>query len=115
MSTTLWKVMPCPVNAGKHPFHDRRWVVTADAVVERGPDPRHWSLASGALICEMRDSAENNAALIVRAVNHHEQLVDVLTQITRSASVNLPHGITAYCIGRERMAEARALLESLKP
>lgn len=73
-----WKVMPCPDNAGKHPFHDNRWIATEDAHVERGHDPRSWGLESGSLICEMRDGPPANAALIVRACNAHQALVDAL-------------------------------------
>lgn len=50
-----WKVMPCPQHAGKHPFHDSRWIATHDATLEHGHDPRSWGLESGSLICEMRD------------------------------------------------------------
>lgn len=71
MSTTHtpgpWRVMPCPVNAGRHPLHDQRWIATADAVVEFGHDPRSWWLESGFLICEMRDGHLGNAPLIAAA------------------------------------------------
>lgn len=59
--------MPCPVNAGRHPLHDQRWIATADAVVEFGYDPRSWGLQSGSLICEMRDGHLGNAPLIAAA------------------------------------------------
>lgn len=62
-----WKVLPCPVNAGRHPLHDQRWIATADAVVEFGHDPRSWGLESGSLICEMRDGLLGNAPLIAAA------------------------------------------------
>lgn len=87
MHTDLpWKVMPCPDHAGKHPFHDHRWIATADAHVERGHDPRSWGLETGTLICEMRDGPPANAALIVRAVNSHGAMVDSLTE-TRLALI----------------------------
>lgn len=59
-----WKVMPCPMHAGKHPFHDRRWIATEDAEVEFGHDPRSWKLSSGSLICEMRDGPPENAPMV---------------------------------------------------
>lgn len=62
-----WKVLPCPVNAGRHPLHDQRWVATADAKVEFGHDQRSWGLESGSLICEMRDGLLGNAPLIAAA------------------------------------------------
>ena len=49
------KIMADPDNAGRHEYHDNRWIATADAVVERGHDPRSWGLSEGSLICEMRD------------------------------------------------------------
>lgn len=62
-----WKVMPCPQHHGKHPFHDHRWIATADAVVEFGHDPRSWGVENGSLICEMRDGPPANAHLIAAA------------------------------------------------
>ena len=29
-----WKIMADPVNAGRHPLHDNRYIVTSDADVE---------------------------------------------------------------------------------
>lgn len=59
-------VMPCPDYAGKHPFHDSRWIATADAEVERGYDTRsgEWSLARGTLIAQMRDVDPATARLL---------------------------------------------------
>lgn len=66
-----WKILPCPVHAGKHPFHDARWIATVDAVVEKSPHvPNDWTLESGSLICQMRDCPEAqdaNARLIAAA------------------------------------------------
>jgi len=59
-----WKVMPCPKNAGRHPYHDHRWIVTEDAQVEFGHDERDWALSSGSLVCEMRDVDPKFATLI---------------------------------------------------
>lgn len=62
-------VMPCPKHHGKHPFHDHRWLATADAEIERGHDPRpgEWSLSRGSLIAEMRDGDPANARLLASA------------------------------------------------
>ena len=77
---TPWRVMADPDNAGKHPFHDRRWIVSGSPEIEFGYDPRphNWTIRNGSLICEMRDSVEDNAAFIVRAVNSHDELLAAL-------------------------------------
>ena len=62
-----WKVIPCPMHAGKHPLHDQRWIATADTEIGFGHDPRSWALESGSLICEMRDGPLGNAPLIAAA------------------------------------------------
>ncbi len=62
-----WKVMACPDNAGKHPYHDSRWIVSANAEVERGHDERSWGLSQGSLIAQMRDVDPVNARLIAAA------------------------------------------------
>jgi hypothetical protein len=62
-----WQIMPCPVNHGKHPFHDNRWITTAGTVAEFGHDPRSWDIHGGSLICEMRDGPAANARLIAAA------------------------------------------------
>ena len=63
-----WKVVPCPIHHGKHPFHDARWVMTADAVVEHSEHvPNDWHLTSGSIICQMRDGDPQNAHLIAAA------------------------------------------------
>jgi hypothetical protein len=61
--------MADPDNAGKHPYHDARWIATADAEVEYGYDlrSRGWSLRSGSLIAEMRDGHLDDARLIASA------------------------------------------------
>ena len=64
-----WKVMPCPKHAGKHAFHDTRWIATHDAELSYGHDSKDesWGLESGSLICEMRDGPSANAHLIAAA------------------------------------------------
>jgi hypothetical protein len=62
-----WKVMADPMNAGKHPFYDARWIATAGTEIEFGHDPRSWHTEGGSLICEMRDGPEANARLIAAA------------------------------------------------
>ncbi len=60
--------MADPNHAGKHPFHDARFIATADAEVEAsGFVPMDWGLEKGALICQMRDGPTANARLIAAA------------------------------------------------
>lgn len=84
---TPWKIVADPLNKGKHPCHDARWIMTEDAEIEYGYDPRSWGLESGSIICEMRDHIEAphaNAEFIVRACNSHEELVAALDSTSKS-------------------------------
>ena len=63
-----WKVVPCPIHHGKHPCHDTRWVMTADAEVEMSDHvPDDWRLTSGSIVCQMRDGDPRDAHLIAAA------------------------------------------------
>lgn len=75
-----WKIMQCPIHVGKHPLHDCRWIATADAEVEFSPHvPNDWTLASGSLICEMRDTScqPHDARLIAAAPALYEALKEL--------------------------------------
>lgn len=68
MLTESWKVVPCPIHHGKHPCHDTRWVMTADAEVEMSEYvPNDWALTSGSIICQMRDGDPRYAHLVAAA------------------------------------------------
>lgn len=76
-----WKVMPCPVHGGKHPYHDQRWIAAAETQIEFGATPEDWRCETGSLICEMRDGAPENARLIAAA----PELLAALTEIAELA------------------------------
>lgn len=48
-------VMADPKDAGRHPFHDNRWIVTEGTEVEWTFDGRDWRVKDGSLIAMMRD------------------------------------------------------------
>lgn len=73
MNLPTLKVMACPVNAGRHSYHDNRWIVTSDAVVEWNTSETEWRLKEGSLICEMRD-CQNQEHLALLFSSAHELL-----------------------------------------
>lgn len=79
-------VMACPDYAGKHPFHDQRWIVTEGTEIERGHDlrPGQWATRNGSLVAEMRDCELGTAAAIVRACNSHAQQQQALEDAARA-------------------------------
>lgn len=79
MSTESWKVVPCPIHHGKHPCHDTRWIMTADAEVEMSDVPDDWRLASGSIICQMRDGDPRDAHLVAAAPELRAALAGILT------------------------------------
>jgi hypothetical protein len=56
-----WQVMADPEKAGQHPYHNNRFIATADAVAEDEGDQESWHLEHGSLIAQMRDG-EHQAA-----------------------------------------------------
>ena len=69
------KIMPCPVNVGKHSYHDNRWIVTEDAEVEFYPHvPNDWHLRTGSLIAQMRDVPAEYAVCLAAAPELLSQL-----------------------------------------
>lgn len=76
-----WKVVPCPVNAGRHPYHDQRWIMTADAEVEMcEPNdwPGEWRLNRGTLVCQLRDVRPGTGALLAAAPELLEALDGIM-------------------------------------
>lgn len=63
-----WEIMPCPVHRGKHPYHDRRWIVTKGTEVEFSSYvPNDWTVRGGDLICELRDHPTAERANLIAA------------------------------------------------
>lgn len=76
MNLPTLKVMACPVNAGRHPFHDSRWIVTSDAEIEWNANETEWRLKEGSLICEMRDC--QNQEQLARVFSASPTMLDAL-------------------------------------
>lgn len=111
-------VMACPDHAGKHPFHDQRWIVTEGAEVEFGHDPRpgQWSVRNGSLVAQMRDCELGTAQAIVTACNSRAALVNALTGAEKALTKALPHcpaDTDAHFVG-EWLGEVRAALAAAK-
>ena len=65
-----WKVAADPNNKGLHPLHDNRYIMTADAEIDFGHDPRpgNWYCERGLIICVMRDQpAQSEDARLIAA------------------------------------------------
>jgi hypothetical protein len=86
-----WKVMACPIHAGKHHYHDQRWIATADVGPELDEMGTDWHSDTGSLICEMRDGEMGNAPLIAAA----PELLDALEALL----------VERYCCGDESEQE----------
>lgn len=73
-------VMACPQHAGRHPFHDQRYLVTEGTTIEHGHDPRpgEWATKSGSLVATMRDCAVGTTAEIAHRCNAYESMVAAL-------------------------------------
>ena len=90
MSTESWKVVPCPIHHGKHPCHDTRWVMTADAEVEMSDHvPDDWRLTSGSIVCQMRDGDPQDAHLVAAAPELLAALSDIFGHAERTDAADL--------------------------
>ena len=106
------KVMADPVNEGYHPFHDSRFIATADATVEWSPHVENdWSLETGSLICNMRDVDPANAALLVHYWNTYAELRVALEELCHFIETTGPDDMEAFHgLGVQISARARSAL-----
>ena len=77
--------MACPVNAGRHPYHDSRWIVTSDSEVEWNANETEWRLKDGSLICEMRDC--QNQEQLARLFSSAPELLEALEALLEQADL----------------------------
>lgn len=104
-----WRIMACPDLAGKHPFHDHRWIATADAEVEYDCNPANWRLPSGSLICEMRDGPTANAHLIAAAPEMLYALKRIVEEYVKRSETGVPEdGEMWWALRHARAAIAKA-------
>lgn len=92
----------------RHPYQQSRFIVTADAVSPDVIDDENtWTMERGAIICEMRDSADiaENARLIAAA----PRMRKILEQIIGSA--HFRGG--SYCVA-SGITDAIRLLNEIK-
>lgn len=75
-----YKVMADPLLEGRHPYHDQRHIVTADAEVELLPHihESYWELGKGIGLASMRDVPVGTATYLVHAANVLPELVGML-------------------------------------
>ena len=87
-----WKTVSHPILAGKHPLHDNRYIMTADAEIELHVDPNKWDarncsdwdlpwhLTKGTIVCEMTDLPNQAyfASLIAAAPEMYEALKAIM-------------------------------------
>ena len=79
--------MADPVNKGKHPLHDYRYVVTSDAEVEFSPQmPKDWGMSKGAIVCEMTDcqNQKDLAILFSEAPETKDQLDKLRSLVSKA-------------------------------
>ena len=114
MNLPTLKVMACPVNAGRHPYHDSRWIVTSDSEVEWNANETEWRLKEGSLICEMRDC--QNQEHLARLFSSAPELLEVLETIARGSAKDVgPNGLGVVSFDYETAKEiARAAIRKAR-
>jgi hypothetical protein len=63
--------------------------------------------------CRHSDTDEANAALIVKAVNNHEKLVDMLQEIMKYSAATLARDTSGFQLMRPHYEKAQALLTEI--
>ena len=112
MNPQTLKVMACPLNAGRHPFHDNRWIATSDAKVEWNTNETEWRLREGSLICEMRDcqNQEQLARLFSKSPETYSAVRDAVALLKSQYVEGNKHRLGA--LGARDVTLAALILES---
>ena len=111
------KILPCPINAGKHPYHDHRWIATQYAQVDFSDYvPNDWTIRNGSLVCEMRDINPAFARLFASAPDMLETLKGCAAMLRESAKM---HRLAGNGSGHGKVCDSHAeaaelLIESLE-
>ena len=120
LGSPTWKVIGHPLLKDRHPFHQNRYVVSSDVVVEiydHNPDVRQiedwdsaWGLRNGVIICELRDSTyqKRYADLIAAAPELLEGMKELL-ECFREACANPETNMAAartIAVAEQRIAKA---------
>ena len=106
MNLPTLKVMACPVNAGRHPYYDNRWIVTSDSEVEWNANETEWRLKDGSLICEMRDC--QNQEQLARLFSSAPELLEALEALLEQADLGEVDEDTKLIVDQARASIRKA-------
>ena len=78
------KVAPCPIHKGKHPYHDARYITTADFEAE-ALDNDNWDTIAGSVIATMTDHEDQKqlANLFAAAPILLSELIKARTELAQ--------------------------------
>jgi hypothetical protein len=112
------KVVADPVWAGMHPYHESRFIATADAklyVHEDEDGEKTWACEQGHVIAAMKDTED--MAILAKAMAAAPDLIRSNERLVKVIEMLLPGAAHIVCdIGElnEALCESTRLLNSLK-